>query len=111
VVPYALDTNDMRFVLPQGFSHGDHVLQYLKDSFDVHYAEGEERPAMMSIGMHCRLLGQARPHARAAALSGPSCKRTSVCGWRAASTSRATGSRAPLRRRHRLRLDLMGPPC
>ena len=58
VVPYTLDTNDMRFALPQGFSHGDEFFQYLRDTFDVMYAEGEERPAMMSIGMHCRLLGR-----------------------------------------------------
>lgn len=58
VVPYSLDTNDMRFALPQGFSHGDPFFQYLKDSFDVLYAEGDERPAMLSIGMHCRLLGR-----------------------------------------------------
>ncbi|HNF75884.1 MAG TPA: allantoinase PuuE [Thauera aminoaromatica] len=58
VVPYTLDTNDMRFALPQGFSHGDEFFEYLRDAFDVMYAEGEERPAMMSIGMHCRLLGR-----------------------------------------------------
>jgi len=58
IVPYTLDTNDMRFALPQGFSHGDEFFQYLRDSFDVLYAEGEERPAMLSIGMHCRLLGR-----------------------------------------------------
>jgi putative urate catabolism protein len=58
VVPYTLDTNDMRFSLPQGFSHGDEFFEYLRDAFDVHYAEGDERPAMMSIGMHCRLLGR-----------------------------------------------------
>ncbi|HSI47578.1 MAG TPA: allantoinase PuuE [Ideonella sp.] len=58
VVPYTLDCNDMRFALPQGFSHGDEFFQYLRDSFDVLYAEGEDRPAMMSIGMHCRLLGR-----------------------------------------------------
>ena len=58
VVPYTLDCNDMRFALPQGYSHGDEFFQYLRDAFDVHYAEGEERPAMMSIGMHCRLLGR-----------------------------------------------------
>ena len=58
VVPYTLDTNDMRFSLPQGFSHGDEFFAYLRDAFDVLYAEGEERPAMMSIGMHCRLLGR-----------------------------------------------------
>jgi len=58
IVPYTLDTNDMRFATPQGFNTGDHFLSYLKDSFDVLYAEGAERPKMMSIGMHCRLLGR-----------------------------------------------------
>jgi len=58
VVPYTLDCNDMRFALPQGFSHGDEFFEYLRDAFDVHYAEGAERPSMMSIGMHCRLLGR-----------------------------------------------------
>ena len=58
VVPYSLDTNDMRFALPQGFSHGDEFFDYLRDAFDVMYAEGDERPAMLSVGMHCRLLGR-----------------------------------------------------
>ncbi len=58
VVPYTLDTNDMRFSLPQGFSHGDEFFEYLRDAFDVMYAEGDERPAMLSVGMHCRLLGR-----------------------------------------------------
>ena len=58
IVPYTLDTNDMRFALPQGFSHGDEFFEYLRDAFDVMYDEGEERPAMMSVGMHCRLLGR-----------------------------------------------------
>jgi len=62
IVPYTLDCNDMRFALPQGFSHADPFLQYLKDSFDVLYQEGDpeglNRPKMMSIGMHCRLLGR-----------------------------------------------------
>ncbi len=58
VVPYTLDANDMRFALPQGFSHGNEFFDYLRDAFDVHYAEGDERPSMMSIGMHCRLLGR-----------------------------------------------------
>jgi putative urate catabolism protein len=58
VVPYTLDANDMRFALPQGFSHGDEFFQYLRDAFDVHWAEGDERPTMMSVGMHCRLLGR-----------------------------------------------------
>jgi allantoinase len=58
VVPYTLDANDMRFALPQGFSHGEEFFAYLRDSFDVLYTEGDERPAMLSIGMHCRLLGR-----------------------------------------------------
>jgi len=58
VVPYTLDANDMRFALPQGYSHGDEFFNYLRDAFDVHYAEGADRPSMMSIGMHCRILGR-----------------------------------------------------
>jgi allantoinase len=62
IVPYSLDTNDMRFVQAQGFNTGDHFLAYLKDTFDALYAEGDpkglDRPKMMSIGMHCRLLGK-----------------------------------------------------
>jgi len=58
VVPYTLDCNDMRFATPQGFNTGDQFLAYLKDAFDVLYAEGAERPKMMSIGMHCRLVGR-----------------------------------------------------
>lgn len=62
IVPYTLDCNDMRFALPQGFSHADPFLQYMKDTFDVLYKEGDpsglNRPKMMSIGMHCRLLGR-----------------------------------------------------
>jgi putative urate catabolism protein len=58
VVPYALDTNDMRFSLPQGFSQADDFFTYLRDSFDALYAEGDEAPKMMSVGMHCRLLGR-----------------------------------------------------
>ncbi|MDP2016862.1 allantoinase PuuE [Hydrogenophaga sp.] len=62
IVPYTLDCNDMRFALPQGFSHADPFFQYLKDSFDVLYKEGDpaglDSPKMMSIGMHCRLLGK-----------------------------------------------------
>lgn len=58
VVPYTLDVNDMRFSLPQGYSQGEDFYTYLRDSFDVLYAEGAESPKMMSIGMHCRLLGR-----------------------------------------------------
>lgn len=58
VVPYTMDCNDMRFGLPQGFATGEDFFDYLRDSFDVLYAEGAERPKMMSVGMHCRLLGR-----------------------------------------------------
>ena len=58
IVPYTLDCNDMRFATPQGFNTGEQFLAYLKDAFDVLYAEGAERPRMMSVGMHCRLLGR-----------------------------------------------------
>ncbi len=58
VVPYTLDTNDMRFATPQGFNTGLHFEQYLKDAFDVLYAEGETAPKMLSVGLHCRLIGR-----------------------------------------------------
>lgn len=58
IVPYTLDNNDMRFAMAQGFNTADHFYQYLRDSFDTLYAEGAERPKMMSIGMHARLLGR-----------------------------------------------------
>ncbi|ATF94044.1 putative urate catabolism protein [Cedecea neteri] len=58
IVPYTLDTNDMRFATAQGFNTAEQFYTYLKDSFDVLYEEGETAPKMMSIGMHCRLLGR-----------------------------------------------------
>jgi OHCU decarboxylase len=66
IVPYTLDANDMRFATPQGFNSGDQFFAYLKDSFDVLYAEGGSAPKMLSVGLHCRLAG--RP-GRAAALA------------------------------------------
>ena len=70
VVPYTLDANDMRFAAMQGFNSGTQFLDYLKDAFDVLYKEGDpdglDRPKMMSVGLHCRLVG--RP-GRAAALA------------------------------------------
>jgi putative urate catabolism protein len=66
VIPYALDNNDMRFATAQGFNSGDQFFAYLRDAFDVLYAEGETAPKMMSVGLHCRLVG--RP-GRAAALA------------------------------------------
>jgi putative urate catabolism protein len=65
IVPYTLDTNDMRFTAVQGFNAGEQFYSYLKDCFDVLYAEGETAPKMMSVGLHCRIIG--RP-ARLAAL-------------------------------------------
>ncbi len=66
MVPYTLDANDMRFATAQGFNSGEQFYQYLKDSFDVLYAEGATAPKMMSVGLHCRLAG--RP-GRAAAVA------------------------------------------
>lgn len=58
VIPYSLDANDMRFINAQGFGDGDQFFRYLKDSFDVLYAEGETAPKMMSVGLHCRVIGR-----------------------------------------------------
>ena len=58
VIPYTLECNDMKFSSAGGFNTGEHFYQYLKDAFDILYAEGETAPKMMSIGMHCRLLGR-----------------------------------------------------
>jgi len=58
MIPYTLDTNDMRFAALQGFNTGEHFFQYLKDAFDTLYAEGAESPKMLSIGLHCRLIGR-----------------------------------------------------
>ena len=58
IIPYTLDNNDMRFATNQGFNTGDHFFTYLKDSFDVLYEEGKTSPKMMSIGLHCRLIGK-----------------------------------------------------
>ncbi|MBI2254335.1 MAG: allantoinase PuuE [Proteobacteria bacterium] len=58
MVPYTLDANDMRFATPQGFNSGDQFFGYLRDSFDVLYAEGEHTPRMMSVGLHARLVGR-----------------------------------------------------
>lgn len=58
IVPYTLDTNDMRFASPQGFNTGDHFFEYLRDAFDVLYEEGKDTPKMLSVGLHCRLIGR-----------------------------------------------------
>tara|TARA_Y100001970_G_scaffold257410_1_gene336083 strand:- start:57 stop:956 length:900 start_codon:yes stop_codon:yes gene_type:complete len=58
IIPYTLDNNDMRFATNQGFNTGDHFFNYLKDSFDTLYNEGKTYPKMMSVGLHCRLIGR-----------------------------------------------------
>tara|TARA_B100000470_G_scaffold221624_1_gene212521 strand:- start:1287 stop:2189 length:903 start_codon:yes stop_codon:yes gene_type:complete len=58
IIPYTLDNNDMRFATNQGFNTGEHFFTYLKDSFDALYEEGETSPKMMSVGLHCRLIGK-----------------------------------------------------
>jgi putative urate catabolism protein len=58
VIPYTLDNNDMRFATYQGFNCGDQFFAYLRDAFDTLYEEGEISPKMMSVGLHCRLVGR-----------------------------------------------------
>tara|TARA_B100000686_G_scaffold40136_1_gene41480 strand:- start:357 stop:1256 length:900 start_codon:yes stop_codon:yes gene_type:complete len=58
MIPYTLDNNDMRFATNQGFNSGDQFFSYLKDSFDTLYLEGKNSPKMMSVGLHCRLIGR-----------------------------------------------------
>ncbi len=58
IIPYTLDNNDMRFATNQGFNSGDQFFTYLKDSFDALYDEGKTSPKMMSVGLHCRLIGR-----------------------------------------------------
>jgi len=58
IIPYTLDNNDMRFATNQGFNTGEQFYTYLKDSFDALYNEGNTNPKMMSVGLHCRLIGR-----------------------------------------------------
>ena len=58
IIPYTLDANDMRFATPQGFNSGDQFFAYLRDAFDTLYEEGAQTPRMMSVGLHCRLVGR-----------------------------------------------------
>ena len=58
IIPYTLDNNDMRFATNQGFNSGEQFFTYLKDSFDALYEEGKYNPKMMSVGLHCRLIGR-----------------------------------------------------
>ena len=58
IIPYTLDVNDMRFATHQGFNTSDHFFNYLMDTFNTLYNEGSTHPKMMSIGLHCRLIGR-----------------------------------------------------
>jgi putative urate catabolism protein len=58
VIPYSLDVNDMRFINAQGYASAEDFYSYMRDSFDVLYAEGANAPKIMSIGLHCRLAGR-----------------------------------------------------
>lgn len=58
VIPYTLDTNDMRFAMAQGFNTGEDFFSYCRDAFDTLYEEGADAPKMLSIGLHCRLIGR-----------------------------------------------------
>src|ERR1700683_276185 len=58
IIPYTLDTNDMRFIGTQGFANGDEFFAYLRDAFDFLYREREHAPKIMSVGLHCRLAGR-----------------------------------------------------
>ena len=58
VIPYTLDTNDMRFATNQGFNSGEQFYSYLRDAFEVLYGEGESQPKLLNIGLHCRLVGR-----------------------------------------------------
>ncbi|MGW2043522.1 chitin deacetylase, partial [Streptomyces virginiae] len=58
VVPYSLDANDFKFLIVHGFTTADDMLAYLVDTFETLRAEGGERPRMMSVGLHCRIIGR-----------------------------------------------------
>ncbi len=87
IIPYTLDANDMRFINPQGFGNGEEFFAYLKDAFDVLYAEGERAPKMMSVGLHCRLAG--RPGRAAGARALPRLHRGARAGMGGDAASRS----------------------
>ena len=91
IIPYTLDANDMRFINPQGFGNGEEFFGYLKDAFDVLYAEGERAPKMMSVGLHCRLAGRPGRAAALVALSRLHRRARSGMGRRRGSRSHAIG--------------------
>jgi peptidoglycan/xylan/chitin deacetylase (PgdA/CDA1 family) len=99
IVPYTLDANDMRFATPQGFNSGDQFFTYLKDSFDVLMAEGAAgSPKMMSIGLHCRLVGAPGARRRWRGFSIMSLQPSKRPGSRAASISPIIGMPITIRR-------------
>ena len=98
IVPYTLDANDMRYATAQGFNSGDQFFTYLKDSFDVLYAEGATSPKLLSVGLHCRISGRpdAPPRSRG---SSTMCKVMIGFGSRRACRSLGIGSLLNRRRR------------
>ena len=101
IIPYTLDANDMRFINAQGFANGEEFFAYLRDTFDVLYAEGERAPKMMSVGLHCRLAGRpGRAGALKRFLDHIAAHDQRVDGD-AASTSRGTGTASTAPRRDR----------
>ena len=58
IVPYSFETNDNRWDANSGFSTSDDFFVYMKDAFDVLYAEGEDEPKMLTLGLHDRLIGR-----------------------------------------------------
>ena len=102
IIPYTLDANDMRFINAQGFGNGDEFFAYLKDAFDVLYAEGERAPKMMSVGLHCRLVGTAGPRRRAHSFSRLRRGTRASLDCDAGSTSRGIGIASTGARRARL---------
>ena len=121
VIPHQFDNNDTKFVHTNGFAYGGHYEQYLKDTFDVLYREGLERPKMMTVSLHSRIVG--RP-GRIRALerfldyvlaittgcgSRPA-KRSPATGWRPTPTGRRRRRDPARHRRHGLRAEPRGAP-
>ena len=94
VVPYTLDNNDMKFAVPPGFTANDGFTQHLTDAFDFLRREGRTAPKMMSVGLHCRLVGPAGAGGGAGALPRPCRRATGIPGSAAAPISPATGWRS-----------------
>ncbi|MCL4110770.1 UNVERIFIED_CONTAM: hypothetical protein GTU68_010147 [Idotea baltica] len=96
VIPYTLDVNDMRFSTAQGFNSGEQFFQYLKDTFDTLYMEGETAPKMMSVGLHCRLIGRPGRIAALRRFLDYGKISTTACGYVVESISPTTGTKSSI---------------